>query len=128
MPNYDVEVNIVDANKDFILNFQIEDKFNQIFINGKIDDESVFWYLKNTMEGSNVIGSHLVNDNIDSEHIKDIKVKLIQSGGKHKSKNHKRRTPEKVEINKKVKAVFVGPKGGKYIRKNGKYVPLKKLV
>jgi hypothetical protein len=52
-----------------------------------------------------------------------------QSGGKYKPKNHhKRRTPEKVEVNKKVRAVYVGPKGGKYVRKNGKYVPLKKLL
>lgn len=39
-----------------------------------------------------------------------------QSGG------HKRLTKEKVVVNKKEKTVYVGPRGGRYVRANGKFV------
>jgi hypothetical protein len=39
-----------------------------------------------------------------------------QSGGR------KRLTKEKVVVNKKEKTVYVGPRGGRYVRANGKFV------
>jgi hypothetical protein len=39
-----------------------------------------------------------------------------QTGGR------KRLTKEKVVVNKKEKTVYVGPRGGRYVRANGKFV------
>jgi PBCV-specific basic adaptor domain len=127
MSKYQIELTIKDNNKQFDTSFILHDNY-LLSKNGTINNNDILWYLKNTQEGESFISSHLAREYVDSDHIEINSIELIQSGGKHKSKNHKRRTPEKVEINKKVKAVFVGPKGGKYVRKNGKYVPLKKLV
>jgi PBCV-specific basic adaptor domain len=129
-PKYRVNLTINLPTKTFTTNsdndFILED-LNNYTQNETLNKDDIKWYLKSSQQGEmyrHMIG--ITEDDVDNITINSIK--SIQSGGKHKSKNHKRRTPEKVEINKKVKAVFVGPKGGKYVRKNGKYVPLKKLI
>jgi PBCV-specific basic adaptor domain len=120
-------------NEDNILTFQYNN--DEIITKENYDDELKYatdMILAKLNTGRSGVGysGTTFNRAIDINDVEIISGPILveQSGGKHKSKNHKRRTPEKVEVNKKVRAVYVGPKGGKYVRKNGKYVPLKKLV
>jgi hypothetical protein len=108
--------------------FIFEDIYNYAK-DGMLTHEDVYFYLVSSQEGRLYLRMRgLTENDVNSEKITIVDIIPIQSGGKYKLKNHKRRTPEKVEVNKKVRAVYVGPKGGKYIRKNGKYVSLKKIL
>jgi hypothetical protein len=49
------------------------------------------------------------------------------SGGKPAHVKRHTRTSEKVSINGKIYTVYKGPRGGKYVKKLGKYAPLSQL-
>jgi hypothetical protein len=98
------------------------------------DDEAI-QIMKQKLEGQEVLYingqphahgwyvSTLVNMDTGENVWKEAKPKTTnsQSGGG----SHKRLTKEKVVIGKKTKCVYVGPKGGRYVKgSNGKFVSI----
>ncbi len=51
-----------------------------------------------------------------------------QGAGKKKTKKEPKKTSERVKVGCQDKVVYVGPKGGKYIKQGGGYLSLKSLL
>lgn len=50
-----------------------------------------------------------------------------QNGGEYSNKNKLKKTKQKITINKIKYTIYIGPRGGKYINKNNKFMLLKKI-
>jgi hypothetical protein len=69
--------------------------------------------------------TNVIADNLTDQIDEQLKEKIPQGGSKKTSS--KKLTKEKVKYNGRNHSVYVGPKGGKYIKTNGQFVSFSRL-
>lgn len=78
--------------------------------------ESTFRYKNYNTDSINFIRSYQLDNQSGGKKHRIVKKKHVSS---------KKKTDKKIKVNSRVHNVFVGPRGGHYIKKNGEFVSVK---